>query len=121
MNDLSSARALSKTSVRCGGYGEASNWVAPLVALALNLIVPAVIIDAGSLGFAEIVLFVAALGALVAALACSLLRQRPPWQAERRPRGSTTLLVEFSLYLIVSLVMCLIAWRLRAMTGSLPA
>jgi hypothetical protein len=122
MNDLSSITALSKTSVRRGGYGEASNWVAPLMALALNLIVPAVIIDAGSCGFAEIVLFVAALGALVAALACGVLGQRPAWQAEHRPlRSTTTILVEFSFYLILFFMMCLIAWRLRAMAGSLPA
>jgi len=130
MNDLSfvittPTSALSKTSVRRGGYGEASSWVAPLVALALNLIVPAVIIDAGAWGFAEIVLFVAAFGALVAAPACSVLGQRPPWQAEHRPRGSTTILVEFSWYFIGFLMICLVAWRLRAlaepMVGALPA
>ena len=131
MNDLSfvitmPTTALSKTSVRRGGYGEASGWVAPLVALALNLIVPAAIIDAGAWGFAETVLFVAAFGALVAALACSVLGQRPPWQAEyRRPRGSTTILAEFCLHLIVFLMICLVAWRLHAlaepMAGRLPA
>ena len=91
--------------------GEASNWAAPLGALALNLIVPAAIMDAGAWGFAEIVLFVAAFGALVAALACSKLEQRPPWQAEHRPRGFTTILVEFSWYLIGFLMICLVAWR----------
>jgi hypothetical protein len=117
MNDLSfvittPTPALSKkTSVRRGGYGEAASWVAPLVALALDLVVPAAIIDAGAWGFAEIVLFVAAFGALVAALACSVLGQRPRWQTEHRPRGSTTILVEFSWYLIGFLMICLIAWR----------
>src|SRR5215469_7310205 len=123
MNDLSfvittPTTALSKTSVHRGGYGEASSWVAPLVALALNLIVPAAIIDAGAWGFAEIVLSVAAFGALVAALVCSVLGQRPPWQAEyRRPRGSTTIRVEFPMYLIVFLIICLVAWRLRALAA----
>jgi len=122
MNDLSfvittPTTALSKTSVRGGGYGEASSWVAPLVALALNLIAPAAIIDAGAWGFAEILLFVAAFGALVAALACSKLEQRPPWQAEHRPRGFTTILVEFSWYLIGFLMICLVAWRLHALVA----
>ena len=130
MNDLSfvittPTPALSKTSVRRGGYGEASSWVAPLVALALNLIVPAVIIDAGAWGFAEIVLFVAAFGALVAAPACSVLGQRSPLQAEHQPRGSTTILVEFSWYFIGFLMICLVAWRfpalLEPMVGGLPA
>ena len=86
------------------------------MALALNLIVPSAIIDAGAWGFAEIVLSVAAFGALVAALVCSVLGQRPPWQAEHRPHGLTTILVEFSLYLIAFLMICL-AWRLRALAG----
>ena len=125
MNDLSfvittPTTALSKASVRWGGYGEASSWVAPLWALALNLIVPAPIIDAGAWGFAENVLFVAAFGALVTALACSVLGQRSPWQAEHRPHGSTTILVEFSLYLTAFLMISLVAWRLRALAG-LPA
>jgi hypothetical protein len=72
-------------------------------------------IDADAWGFAEIVLFVAAFGALVAALVCSVLGPRPPWQAEHQPRGSTTTLVEYSLYLIVFLMICLVAWRLRAL------
>ena len=123
MNDLSfvittPTTALSKTSVRRGGYGEASNWVAPLAALALNLIVPAVIIDASAWGFAEIVLFVGAFGALLAALVCSVLGQH-------QPRGSTTILAEFSFYLIAVLMICLVAWRLHAlaepMAGRLPA
>jgi fumarate reductase subunit D len=127
MNDLSfvtttPTTALSKTSAH---HGEASSWVAPLVALALNLIVPAAIIDADAWGFAEIVLFVAAFGALIAALVCSVLGQHPPWQAEHQPRGSTTILVEFSFYLIGLLMICLVVWRLRAlaepMAGCLPA
>ena len=116
MNDLSfvittPTTALSKTSVRRRGYGEASSWVAPWGALALNLIVPAAIIDTGAWGFAKIVLFVAAFSALVAALACSVLGQQPPWQAEHQPRGSTTILVEYSWYLIGFLMICLVAWR----------
>jgi hypothetical protein len=120
MNDLSfvittPSTALSKTSVRRGRYGEASSWVASLVALALNLMVPAALIDTHAWGFAEIVLFVAAFGALVAALVCSVLGQRPPWQTDHQPHGSTTILVELSLYVIVFLMICLVAWRLRVL------
>jgi hypothetical protein len=88
--------------------------MAPLAAFAIYLITSLPILDAAALGFAEIVLLVAAFGALVVALAVGVLGQRRTWEAEYQPHGWTTVLVEFSLYLIGFLVICIVAWHLPA-------
>jgi hypothetical protein len=110
--------ASPKTSSR-REYPAPSGSVVPWVAFALYMIVAQAILEAEILGFAGSVLSVATIGALVVALAYSALEQRRQWQAEYQPHGRTTVLVEFSWYLIGLLMICLVVWRLHANT--LPA
>ena len=107
--------ALPKTSTRreCSAP---SGSVAPWVAFALYMIVAQAILDVATLGFAGSVLSVATFSALVVALAYSVLERRRQGQAEHQPHGRTTVLVEFSWYLIGLLMICLIVWRLHART-----
>ena len=107
--------ALPKTSTRCE-YPAPASSVAPWVAFALYMIVAQAILDAETQRFAGSVLSVATFGALVVALAYSVLEQRRRWQAEHQPHGRTTVLVEFSWYLLGLLMICLIVWRLHAST-----
>lgn len=107
--------AFPKTSTR-REYPAPSVSVAPWVAFALYMVVAQAILDAETLGFAGSVLSVATFGALVVALAYSVLEQRRQWRAEHQPHRRTTVLVEFSWYLIGLLMICLVVWRLHAST-----
>ena len=109
--------ASPKTSSR-REYFALSGSVVPWVAFALYMIVAQAILEPEILGFAGSALSVATIGALVVALAYSALERRQ-WQAEHQPHGRTTVLVEFSWYLIGLLMICLVVWRLHAST--LPA